>query len=142
MKVKVKAPYQMAIAHEGDVGIDVYAIEDVVLKRFETKVIPTGVYLELPQGVECQVRPKSGLTSKGVIVHLGTVDNLYRGEIGVNTTNLSENDILTISKGAKIAQLVFKKYENVEIIMVDEVDSNTGRGQDGFGSTGDSLRDC
>ena len=155
INIKVKAPYELKIAHEGDVGFDIYSKYDITIQNLETKTIPSGVYLELPKGVECQVRPKSGLSSKGVFIHFGTVDNGYRGEVGVNVTNINNEDYIldlqdgmavlskgkpiTIEKGQKIAQLVFKKYENVEIEMVSEIDKDTLRSEDGFGSTGDRI---
>ena len=152
LNIKVKAPYELKIAHEGDIGFDVYAQEDLTIKNLETKLVSTGVYVELPKGWECQVRPKSGLSSKGVLVHFGTVDNGYRGEIKVNVTNINNEEYtisigddsakmeygrpLQIKKGQKIAQLVFKRYDKVEIEMVNEIDKDTSRSEDGFGSTG------
>ena len=152
-KVKVKAPYVLEKALEGDVGYDIRATKAVSIDNFSTVTVPTGVYLELPPGYEAQVRPKSGLSSRGVIVHFGTVDNLYRGEVGVNITNVNyEFDLnivgegifkrvygkpLLIKKGQKIAQLVFKKCDDIIIENVPEIDINTERGTDGFGSTGE-----
>lgn len=137
IQVKVKSPYELRPALDGDIGIDVYAQENITIQPMETVRIPTGVYLELPEGVECQVRPKSGLSSKGLLVHLGTVDSGYRGEIDVSVTYLNVPFTpYTFKKGDKIAQLVFKRYETVKFELVDEIDKETERGENGHGSTG------
>lgn len=135
ISVKVQTKHEFDTALDGDIGFDIRASETVLLKPMATATIPTDVRVELPYGVEAQVRPKSGLSSKGVLVHFGTVDTLYRGVIGVNITNLTGKDLL-IEENQKIAQLVFKRFENVKIQLVDEIDTNTERGENGFGSTG------
>lgn len=98
--------------------------------------IPTGIYMEIPQGYECQVRSRSGLASQGICVanSPGTIDSDYRGEIGillVNHTNYS----YFVKHGDRIAQLVFNKVEQPEFYVVDQLES-TERGEGGFGSTG------
>ena len=124
---------------EGSAGMDVRAnIEDsITLKPLERKLIPTGLFFELPLGFEMQVRPRSGLAAKKGITVLnspGTVDADYRGEIGVILVNLSHEDFV-IENGERIAQLIIAKHERAEWIEVTEL-SETSRGEGGFGSTG------
>ena len=100
-------------------------------------LIPTGIYIELPKGYEAQVRPRSGLALKHGITVLnspGTIDADYRGEICVILVNLS-NIPFTIASGTRIAQLVFSKCEQAELVEVEEI-NNTERGEGGFGHTG------
>ncbi len=103
----------------------------------ERTVIPTGLFIELPEGYEAQVRPRSGLAAKYGITVLnspGTIDADYRGEIGVILVNLSKEDFI-IQPGERIAQMVVARYERVEWEEVRELGSSE-RGQGGFGSTG------
>ena len=100
-------------------------------------LIPTGIYIELPEGYEAQVRPRSGLALKHGITVLnspGTIDADFRGEICVILVNLS-NIPFTIASGTRIAQLVFSKCEQAELVEVEELNS-TERGEGGFGHTG------
>jgi dUTP pyrophosphatase len=111
--------------------------EPIVLRSMERAVVKTGLFLELPIGVEAQVRPRSGLAAKKGITVLnapGTVDADYRGEIGVILVNLS-NEVFTIENGERVAQLVIAKHERANWIEVEEL-SETSRGEGGFGSTG------
>jgi len=111
--------------------------ESVLLNPMERAIIPTGIYLELPIGIEAQVRPRSGLAAKKGVTVLnapGTIDADYRGEVGVILVNLS-NDPFQIENGERIAQLVIARHERAEWIEVDEL-SDTARGKGGFGSTG------
>ncbi|ROI08107.1 dUTP diphosphatase [Chryseobacterium sp. H3056] len=119
-------------------GMDLYANlpEEITLKSLERKLIPTGLYLELPEGFEAQVRPRSGLALKHGITVLnspGTIDADYRGEVGVILVNLSAEDF-TIKDGDRIAQMVLAKYETAEWESADSL-SETTRGAGGFGST-------
>ena len=123
----------------GSAGMDLraYLKEDYVLEAGERKVFPTGLYVELPQGYEAQVRSRSGLSAKYGICVLnspGTIDSDYRGEIGVALINLSKEDF-TVHNGDRIAQLVFTAVTQVEIEPVDILDE-TERGVGGFGHTG------
>lgn len=123
----------------GSAGMDVRAFleEPVVLKPLERKIIPTGLFFELPVGFEMQVRPRSGLAfKKGVTVlnSPGTIDADYRGEVGVLLVNLSNQDFV-VESGERIAQLVIAKHETPELIEVNQL-SDTQRGAGGFGSTG------
>lgn len=120
-------------------GMDLRAnlSESFVLKPFERILVKTGLFIELPVGYEAQVRPRSGLALKKGITVLntpGTIDADYRGEIGVILINLSNEDFV-IENGERIAQLVIAKYEQAELIEVNEL-SETQRGAGGFGSTG------
>ena len=126
--------YQTALS----AGMDLYANlkEAITLKSLERKLIPTGLFLELPEGFEAQVRPRSGLAIKNGISVLnapGTIDADYRGEIGVILVNLSTEDF-SINNGDRIAQMVIAKYETAEWQEVSEI-NETERGARGFGST-------
>jgi dUTP pyrophosphatase len=103
----------------------------------ERKLIPTGLFLEIPAGFECQVRPRSGLALKKGITVLnspGTIDADYRGEVGVILINLS-NEAFIVENGERIAQLVFSRVEQIEFEQTENL-SETERGSGGFGSTG------
>lgn len=120
-------------------GMDIRANIDtpIVLNPMERTLVKTGLFLELPQGSECQVRPRSGLALKKGITVLnspGTIDADYRGEVGVILINLS-NETFVIEDGERIAQLVFAKHEQAKFEVVDSL-SETERGAGGFGSTG------
>lgn len=120
-------------------GVDVRANLDapVVLQPMERALIKTGLFIELPEGFECQVRPRSGLAFKHGITVLnspGTIDADYRGEIGVLLINLS-NTPFTIEDGERVAQLVFAEYKQVKWETTSEL-NETERGAGGFGSTG------
>ncbi len=109
----------------------------VTLKPLERTIIKTGLFIELPIGIEAQVRPRSGLAAKKGITVLnapGTIDADYRGEIGVILVNLS-NEKFTIENGERIAQLVIAKHERADWEEVSVL-SETDRGEGGFGSTG------
>ncbi len=119
-------------------GMDLYAFLDapVTLSSLERKLIPTGLSIELPEGYEAQVRPRSGLAIKNGITVLnspGTIDADYRGEVGVILVNLSKEDF-TINNGDRIAQMVIAKHECAEWQLVDSL-SESERGEGGFGST-------
>ena len=120
-------------------GMDLRANIDqpVTLKPLDRCIVRTGLFIELPVGIEAQVRPRSGLAAKKGITVLnapGTIDADYRGEIGVILVNLS-NDDFTINDGERIAQLVIAKHERAEWDLVKEL-TQTSRGEGGFGSTG------
>ena len=120
-------------------GIDLRAnlAEPVVLKPMERKLIPTGLFIELPEGYEAQIRPRSGLALKHGITVLntpGTIDADYRGEIGVILINLSNEDF-KIEHGERICQMVIARHEQAEWIQADEL-NETERGAGGFGHTG------
>ncbi len=142
MKVKVINQSKHPLPNyetEASAGMDVRAniIEPIILKSLERALIKTGLFLELPVGFECQVRPRSGLALKKGITVLnspGTIDADYRGEVGVILINLSSEEFI-IEDGERIAQLVFAKVEQAkweQTVLLTE----TERGAGGFGSTG------
>ena len=120
-------------------GMDVRArlSEPVVLKPLQRALIPTGLFIELPHGYECQMRPRSGLALKSGISLVntpGTVDSDYRGEIGAIVINLSDTDF-TINDGDRICQMVITTYTRAEWEPVERLDK-TVRGDGAFGHTG------
>ena len=120
-------------------GMDLRAnlTEAVTLQPLGRAIIPTGLFIELPVGIEAQARPRSGLAAKKGITVLnapGTIDADYRGEVGVILVNLSNEDFV-IENGERIAQMVIAKHERAEWNQV-EILSETARGEGGFGSTG------
>lgn len=152
-------------AYPTDSGFDLYASEDVIIEPGETTVVPTGIAVELPTGYEATVRPRSGITAKTKLrVQLGTIDNEYRGEIGVIVDNIAPEDLdgmpceyfvlsienkplpenksnfvegtYIIRKGDRIAQLVIQPIPTVEAYEVEDELKTTERGESGFGSTG------
>ncbi|MBQ8422337.1 MAG: dUTP diphosphatase [Bacteroidales bacterium] len=142
MKVKIvnRSAYPSPFyATEKSAGMDLKAdiAEPIVLAPLERAMIPTGLYIALPDGTEAQVRPRSGLAAKHGISVLnapGTIDADYRGEIKVILVNLS-NEPFTVNPGERIAQMVIARYEKVEWDEVEVLDE-TERGEGGFGSTG------
>lgn len=124
---------------QSSAGMDVRANldEPITLKPLERTLIKTGLFMEIPAGYECQVRPRSGLAFKKGITVLnspGTIDADYRGEVGVILINLS-NEPFVIEDGERIAQLVFAQVEQAELNLSIEL-TETERGAGGFGSTG------
>lgn len=124
---------------EASAGMDLRAniTEPITLKPLERALVKTGLFIELPVGIEAQVRPRSGLAYKNGLTVLnspGTIDADYRGEIGVILVNLSNTDFV-IENGERVAQLVIAQHERAEWIAVEEL-SETERGAGGFGSTG------
>lgn len=127
-------------AHPGDSGLDIRANleEAVILQPLERKLIPTGIYLGIPEGYEVQVRPRSGMALKRGLTVLntpGTIDQGYKNEVGVIIINLS-SEVQHILPGEKIAQLVLSKVENAEIEQVSNLDLDSERGLNGYGSSG------
>lgn len=123
----------------GSAGLDLRAdtAEAITLASLERRLVPTGLFIELPVGYEAQIRPRSGLSIKkglSLVNSPGTIDSDYRGEIKIILVNLSPEP-QTIEAGERIAQMVIAKYERVEWQAV-EVLSETERGAGGFGSTG------
>ena len=142
MKVKIvnKSSFDTPFyATEKSAGMDIKASieEPIVLRPLQRAMVPTGLYIALPEGTEAQIRPRSGLAAKHGITVLntpGTIDADYRGEIKVILVNLS-NDDFKINPGERIAQMVVARYEKVEWDSVEVLDE-TERGTGGFGSTG------
>ena len=128
-----------AYATSGSAGMDIRANLDtpVTLQPLERNLIPTGLFIELPEGYEAQMRPRSGLAIKHGLTCLnspGTIDSDYRGELKVILINLS-NETQTITHGDRISQLVISKVESASLIQVREL-KDTARGEGGFGHTG------
>ncbi len=124
---------------EFSAGMDLRAFlkEKIILKPFSRKLIPTGLYIELPCGYEAQIRPRSGLAIKHGITVLnspGTIDSDYRGEINVILINLSNEDF-EINDGDRICQMIVSKYEKVRLRSNDSLNPSD-RGVGGFGHTG------
>jgi dUTP pyrophosphatase len=142
MKVKIinrSANSLPAYETAGSAGMDLRAYMEtpVELKSLERKLIPTGLFIELPQGVEAQIRPRSGLSIKKGLTLLntpGTIDSDYRGEIKIIMVNLSDQT-QTIEPGERIAQMIIAKYETAEWEETHEL-QETQRGEGGFGHTG------
>jgi len=128
-----------AYSTELSAGVDLRANieENITLKSLERTLVPTGLYIELPEGYEAQIRPRSGLALKkgiSLVNTPGTIDADYRGEIGVILINLSSEDV-EIEKGERICQMVINKHEKAEWVEVEELEE-TDRGAGGFGHTG------
>lgn len=142
MKVKIinKSHHPLpAYQTNQSAGMDIRAnlTEPIELKPLERKLIPTGLYIALPDGYEAQIRPRSGLAIKHGITLLntpGTIDADYRGEIGVIMVNLS-NDPFVINDGERICQMVVAQYQQIEWQTVESLEE-TERGAGGFGHTG------
>ncbi|MBO4571990.1 MAG: dUTP diphosphatase [Bacteroidales bacterium] len=128
---------QYATALSAGMDLKANIEEPVTLGILERAMIPTGLFIELPEGFEAQIRPRSGLAAKhglSVLNSPGTIDADYRGEIKVILVNLS-NEPFTVNPGERIAQMVVARHEKVEWQKVDELEE-TQRGAGGFGSTG------
>lgn len=126
-------------ATEGSAGLDVHAFleEPVIIKPLERKIIPTGLYLEIPNGYEIQVRARSGMSIKHGITlvnGVGTIDSDYRGELGIPVVNLS-NEEYEIKSGDKVAQIILAKYEHLDFKLEENLEE-TDRSDGGFGHTG------
>ena len=147
MRLKVTLRYQkdgdnpeLQYHYQSDSGFDLRANETVTLEPFERKLVPTGIFFEIPEGYEIQVRPKSGLTIKRGLTVLntpGTIDQGYTGEIKCIIINMDKNP-QTIEKGDKIAQAVLCPVmtgRNVKLQQIDKIEDKE-RKDNGFGSTG------
>lgn len=140
MEIKFKKLYLDAkifkYQREGDAGADIYANEEVTIQPMEVSIIKTGIALQLPANHELQIRCRSGLASKGVVLAngVGTIDETYRGEIGVILMNTNDKPI-KIQKGDRVAQAVLAPVLRAKFVEVEEL-SETVRGAKGFGSSG------
>ena len=151
MNIKVKKIHHNAVipkfAHPTDTGFDLFTVESVRIHPNQKSVIRTGLIFELPEGWGIQVRNKSGITMKGVpnllgnnadiVVYMGTIDQAYRGEVGIMVKNIS-NKTIAIPAGTKLAQGVLERVYQCTFEEVEEV-SETDRGEGGFGSTGVTI---
>lgn len=147
MKIKIKKLHKNAkiptYATDGSAAVDLYAIEDYIIKASESvKRLRTGIAIEMPKGYYARIYNRSGLAAKKelIIVSSGVIDNDYRGELFVPIKLIASNIPIpaifgiSIKKGDKIAQMIVKKYEEIEFEEVDEL-TKTDRGAGGFGST-------
>jgi dUTP pyrophosphatase len=138
MKLKIKKLHDDAVipqfAHSYDAGMDMFAVEEVVIQKGEMVKIRTGLALEIPDGYVGLFWDKSSVGSKGIKTFGGVIDSGYRGEVMVVVKNLSDSEHI-FHKGDKVAQLLIQKVEHPDIEVV-EVLSDTTRGEGGFGSTG------
>lgn len=141
MEVKIvsKGGILPSYATERSSGADLRACieEPITLNPGERRLIPTGLFVEIPPGIEAQIRARSGLAIKhgiGLVNGIGTVDSDYRGEWNIPLINWGQ-DAYTIHNGDRIAQVIFSRYEKAEFIAVSEIDE-TERGTGGFGHTG------
>ena len=146
MKVKIKRIEDRAIipsyANKGDAGFDLHSIDTINVPADGTVRVRTGLTMAIPEGYELQIRPRSGLSFKSKIRisnSPGTIDSGYRGEILILVDNISQNgaEAYRINAGDRIAQGVLKPIVKAEFEEVDDLDDDTERGTDGFGSSGD-----
>lgn len=133
--MKYKCDYTIQKAHDTDSGYDLKTTRPFKLLPNQTKLIPTSLFLELDKHIEAQVRPKSSISAKGILVHFGTVDSDYRGEVQVVMQNLNQHGV-EFEAGQKIAQIVFNEKTEVVLEQTDTISNDTDRGIGGFGSTG------
>lgn len=141
MKIKIKTVSGIVPEYEtaGSAGMDIraYLNETVTIEPGQRALIPTGIYLEIPEGYEVQIRARSGLAVKygiGLTNGIGTIDSDYRGEIKVSLINWGQ-EAFTVNNGDRIAQMVAAKYERVDFEVSDRL-TETERGTGGFGHTG------
>ena len=118
-----------------DSGLDIYAAEDTIVTHTHATIIPTGIAINIPEGYEGTIRPRSGKSVKtNLRVVLGTIDAGYVAEIGVIADTLDRSSYL-VQRGEKIAQLVVQRVETPQLEIVDQFDIQSERGEKGFGSS-------
>jgi len=120
-------------AYRGDVGYDLYSIEDVIIPKFSFKEIKTGVHLAMPRGIFAQINTRSSFARKGLFVHHGVIDSGFTGELTVHVYNLGYQ--VEIKKGDRIAQILFHKAERPKLKIINKLPI-TERGDKGHGSSG------
>ncbi len=128
---------QYATEHSAGMDLRANTQESIVIKPLERVLVPTGLHIQLPEGYEAQIRPRSGLAIKhgiGIVNAPGTIDADYRGEIKIILVNLS-NEEFVLNPGERVAQMVIAKYEKATLVDVPALDESA-RGEGGFGSTG------
>lgn len=140
MKLKIKKLRDDAklfsYAHSGDAGMDVYSCEDKIIKAGTRDIISTGIAIAIEKGYVALVWDKSGLAAKsGIKTMAGVIDSGYRGEVKIVMLNTAAEDY-HVKKGEKISQILIQPIISANIEEVEELDDNTTRGADGFGSTG------
>lgn len=128
---------QYATIHSAGMDLKANIPESITIEPLKRVLVPTGLHIELPEGYEAQIRPRSGLAVKhgiGLINSPGTIDTDYRGEIKIILVNLSDQPFVLIP-GERIAQMVVAKFERVDWVIADKL-GESERGEGGFGSTG------
>jgi len=128
---------QYSTEHAAGMDIRAYIKEPLTIMPLKRALVKTGLYIQLPEGFEAQIRPRSGLALKNGITVLntpGTIDSDYRGEVGIIIVNLSEEPFV-INNGDRIAQMIISRYEKAETLEVETLDLSE-RGEGGFGHTG------
>ena len=133
--MKYKCDYNLIKGHDSDSGYDLKTTRPFKLLPNQVKLIPTSLFLELDKNIEAQVRPKNSISAKGILVHFGTVDSDYRGEVQVVMQNLNDYGV-EFEAGQKIAQIVFSEKTEVFLEQTEDISNDTQRGSGGFGSTG------
>lgn len=133
--MKYKCDYDLVKGHDTDSGYDLKTTRPFKLLPSQVKLIPTSLFLELDKNIEAQVRPKSSISAKNILVHFGTVDSDYRGEVKVIMQNLNDFGV-EFEAGQKIAQIVFSEKTELVLEQTDTISNDTDRGIGGFGSTG------
>ena len=133
--MKYKCDYNLIKGHDTDSGYDLKTTRPFKLLPNQTKLIPTSLFLELDKNIEAQVRPKSSISAKNILVFFGTVDSDYRGEVKVIMRNLNQHGV-EFEAGQKIAQIVFNEKTEVVLEQTEDISNDTKRGAGGFGSTG------
>ena len=142
MEVKIvnKSPFKLpeyATIHSAGMDMRANLTESMVIQPLQRMTVPTGIYIQLPDGYEAQIRPRSGLAARngiGIVNSPGTIDADYRGEIKIILVNLS-NEPFTLNPGERVAQMVIARYEKAVWKECDSLDESE-RGEGGFGSTG------
>ena len=140
MKIKIKKLKENAKlpthGHPGDAGIDFYAVEDVVFQPHKQNNVHTGIAIEIPEGFTGLIWDKSSISfGKGLKVMGGVIDSGYRGEIIMNLLNTSDMEV-SLEKGHKIAQMIIQRFEDCDLLEVEELSGGTVRGDGREGSTG------
>lgn len=118
----------------GDACLDCYAAEDVNIMHGDRKLVKLGFALKLPEGYEAVIRPRSGLSRKGIDIAIGTVDSNFVGEVSANVIN-NCGELFPVRNGDRICQLAIRQTEDISFIEVDKLE-DTNRGSNGFGSSG------
>ena len=142
LKIKKLHPDAMtpSRSHENDAGLDIFALEDTYIQSTHASLVPTGIAVDIPKGYEGTIRPRSGKTTKtNLRVQLGTVDAGYNGEIKVIADTLNNSTYL-VQAGEKIAQLVINPIVTPVVEIVEDFESESARGTNGFGSTDLKVR--
>ncbi len=142
MEVKIlnKSAYNLpeyATLHSAGMDLKANIPENITIEPLKRVMVPTGIHIELPEGYEAQIRPRSGLAAKhgiGIVNSPGTIDADYRGEIKIILVNLSDQPFILVP-GERVAQMIVAKFERVEWVLADELGESV-RGEGGFGSTG------